>query len=131
MTGFSIADRLPGSFDVETEPVLQACEDVVRELTGCIALAVDDCPEELAGKINYPTILGANAWGLELCLGYSETLCSYDTYQFTDYSRYEANAFNESDKAKRRDEQFPKDLQNAFELGKRLVAKAKELNALR
>lgn len=88
-----------------------------------------NCPEELAGKINYPTILGANAWGLELCLGYSETLCAYDTYQFTDYSRYEASAFNEADKAKRRDEQFPKDLQNAFELGKRLVAKAKELNA--
>ena len=52
MTGFSIADRLPGSFDVETAPVLEACEDVVRELTGLCALVVDDCPEELAADLN-------------------------------------------------------------------------------
>ncbi|MCR5347034.1 MAG: flavodoxin family protein [Fretibacterium sp.] len=88
-----------------------------------------NCPEEMAGRINYPTILGTNAWGLEMCLGYSETLCACDTYQFTDYSRYEASAFNEADKARHRDEQFPKDLENAFELGKRLVGKAGEINA--
>lgn len=31
-------------------------------------------------------------------------------------------------RAKQRDEQFPKDLEKAYELGKRLVQKAKELN---
>ena len=84
-----------------------------------------NCPEGLAGQINYPILLGANADCLKMIFGYSETLCAYDTYQFSDYSRYEASAFNEVDKAKQRDEQFPKDIQNAFELGKRLVEKAK------
>ena len=73
MTGFSIADRLPGSFDVETEPVLQACEDVVRELTGCIALAVDDCPEELAADLNDTGVTlcggGAELSGLDKRVG--------------------------------------------------------------
>ena len=41
MTGFSIADRLPRNFDVETKPVLDACEDVVRELAGLCASVVD------------------------------------------------------------------------------------------
>ena len=64
-----------------------------------------------------------------MLFGYCETLCAYNTYQFSDYSRYDVPMFSEADKAKQRDEQFPKALQNACELGKRLVVKAKELNA--
>ena len=85
-----------------------------------------NCPEDLAGKINYPVLLGANVDALKRILGYSEILCAYDTYQFTDYSRYEANMFDPEHKAKHREEQFPIDLKNAYELGKRLVQKAKE-----
>ncbi|MFC2594103.1 MAG: flavodoxin family protein [Fretibacterium sp.] len=83
-----------------------------------------NCPEGLAERFHYPTLLGANADALRLTFGYSETLCAYDTYQFGDYSRYEVTLFNEKDKARQREEQFPKDLQSARELGKRLVEKA-------
>ena len=87
-----------------------------------------NCPKGLAGQINYPTLLGANADCLRMIFGYSETLCAYDTYQFSDYSRYDVTAFKEEDKARQREEQFPKDLQNAYELGKRLVKVAEEKN---
>ena len=39
---------------------------------------------------------------------------------------YDAATFSEVHKAEVRDTQFPIDLEKAFELGKRLVAKAKE-----
>ncbi len=83
-----------------------------------------NCPEGLAERFHYPTLLGANTDALERTFGYSETLCAYDTYQFSDYSRYEVTLFNEKDKARQREEQFPKDLQNTRKLGKRLVEKA-------
>ena len=54
-------------------------------------------------------------------LGYSEVLYSCDTYQFIDYSKYDIDLFDETEKAKVRDEQFPKDLENAYNLGKRLI----------
>ena len=50
-----------------------------------------NCPEGLAERFHYPTLLGANADALERTFGYSETLCAYDTYQFSDYSRYEVS----------------------------------------
>ena len=87
-----------------------------------------NCPEAMMEQVNYPTLLSPNEQALKMLFGYSETLCAYDTYQFSDYSRYDVTAFKEEDKAKQREEQFPKDLQNAFELGKRLVKVAEERN---
>ena len=87
-----------------------------------------NCPENMAEQVNYPTLLLPNEQALKRLFGYCETLCAYNTYQFNDYSRYDVAMFKEEDKARQREEQFPKDLQNAFDLGKRLVAKAKELN---
>ncbi len=42
---------------------------------------------------------------------------AFDTYQFTDYTKYESSAFSEPEKRKQRDVQFPKDLQSAFDEG--------------
>ena len=86
-----------------------------------------NCTESFAPEVEYPTILGANETAFKMLFGYCETLCAYDTYQFSDYSRYDVTMFKEEAKAKQRDEPFPKDLRNARELGARLVAKAKEL----
>ena len=52
MTGISMAERLPVHFDVETQPVLDACEDVVAELARLCASVVDNAPEELAADLN-------------------------------------------------------------------------------
>jgi hypothetical protein len=38
-----------------------------------------------------------------------ELLFSYDTYQFTDYEKYESSKYSEEKKAKHREKQFPID----------------------
>ena len=70
-------------------------------------------------------ILGETANNLKMVLGHCELLYVCDTYQFTDYSRYECNMFDEAKKREHRDKQFPIDLQKAYDLGKRLVSDLK------
>ena len=62
-------------------------------------------------------------WENFLTWYYSKPLIAYafNTYQFDDYSKYICETFNEADKAKQREEQFPKDLQNVYELGQKLL----------
>jgi len=52
-----------------------------------------------------------------------ETLYSYNTYQYSDYSKYEHSIFSEPEKAKHKKEQFPIDCEQAFQLGTRLARK--------
>ena len=85
-----------------------------------------NCPnEEVYRQMNYHILMDASAQQLGV-FGPTEVLCSYDTYQFPNYDRYDAATFSKVHKAEVRDTQFPIDLEKAFELGKRLVAKAKE-----
>jgi len=46
-----------------------------------------------------------------------ESLYSYDTYQFSEYDKYESSMFSEEAKAKQKDQQFPIDCQRAFDMG--------------
>jgi multimeric flavodoxin WrbA len=55
--------------------------------------------------------------------GSVEVYASFDTYQFDDYSKYHAGFFDEAHKRKVREEQFPKDLEAAFEIGRKLMSK--------
>ena len=50
-------------------------------------------------------------------LGEVRAVCSYDTYQFDDYSKYDAPRFDVKQKEKVRQEQFPRDLHQASQLG--------------
>ena len=85
-----------------------------------------NCPnEEVYRQMNYPILMDTSAQQLSV-FGPTEILCSYDTYQFTNYDRYDAATFSEAHKAEVRDTQFPIDLEKAYELGKRLVKKCKE-----
>ena len=83
-----------------------------------------NCPEDYMKTIGYPAILEENTKCMADIYGYAETLYACNTYQFNDYSRYDFNLFSEEDKRRYRDEHFAIDLQNAFNLGKRLVEKA-------
>jgi multimeric flavodoxin WrbA len=58
---------------------------------------------------------------LTMLFGASESLCSYDTYQFEDYSKVVADLFDPEEKAKRREEVLPKDCEKAFEMGARFA----------
>ena len=80
-----------------------------------------NCTPERAEQFNYPAILSSDWNAFKRFFGSCEVLNSYNTYQFTDYSRYMADIVDEKDKAHTRDTQFPIDKQKAFELGKKLV----------
>lgn len=84
-----------------------------------------NCPDEnVYNRLYYNMLMNNSANQLGL-FGPTEILCSYNTYQFSDYNRYDASSFNEPMKAQMRETQFPKDLEKAYELGKRLVEEAK------
>ncbi len=80
-----------------------------------------NCPNEaLYSQMNYNILMDNSAQQLGI-LGPTEILRSYDTFQFNNYDRYDAASFDPVHKSEVRDKQFPKDLQQAYELGKRLV----------
>ena len=79
------------------------------------------CTPKIAEQFNYPVIMAPDNNYMKLYFGYCEVLNSYNTYQFSDYSKYLADIIDEKEKAKQRDEQFPIDKQNAFDMGKRLL----------
>lgn len=81
-------------------------------------------PEQAFEKVQYPTLLGFTGKELGRIFGYNECLYSMDTYQFTDYSRYDVNMFDPLKKAKHREIQFPIDCEKAFDLGRRLAEMA-------
>jgi hypothetical protein len=56
--------------------------------------------------------------------GAAKTFCSYDTYQFPDYSKAVMEYMDPAKKAARRKEVFPDDYRRAFEFGCRIASKA-------
>lgn len=80
-------------------------------------------PSDTMEELGYNALFNHYKSRLESLGGPSEILVSNDTYQFDDYSRYEASLFNEEHKAQVRAEQFPIDCQKAFEMGARLTGK--------
>lgn len=65
--------------------------------------------------------LGFNEMRMRMIFGASETICSFDTYQFEDYSTVVSDRFDPEKKASRRKEVFPDDCKKAFALGERLA----------
>jgi multimeric flavodoxin WrbA len=78
-------------------------------------------PEEMAKERGFDKIVAMNEMVMRMIFGVSESLISYDTYQFEDYSKIVAPRFDPEKKAKRRAEAFPEDCRKAFEMGARLV----------
>lgn len=77
--------------------------------------------EELARNMDYAHCLGLISGFLSRTFGSCETLLSYDTLPFSDYSRYVVSRSDPALKVRRRSEIFPQDCRKAFELGRRLV----------
>jgi multimeric flavodoxin WrbA len=76
-----------------------------------------NAPEEDALKRGYGRLFESNENLMRLIFGHSESIMSYDTYQFKDYSKFVADRFDAAAKERRRNEIFPSDCQKAFELG--------------
>jgi len=86
-----------------------------------------NCPEEFASKIGYDRLFKSNEEVMNMVLGKAESLMSYDTYQFEDYTKVVADGIDEEKKRKRREEIFPVDCENAFRLGANLVDEQAQL----
>ncbi|WP_196603881.1 flavodoxin family protein [Pectinatus haikarae] len=72
-------------------------------------------------KVEYEPELKSIPIYIEKIFGSCETLVVNDTYQFDNYSKYVATLFDEKKKRMVRDTQFPKDCQQAFDMGVKLA----------
>jgi multimeric flavodoxin WrbA len=79
--------------------------------------------EQQMKEYGFDKHLGTNEMLVQLIFGASESLFSFDTYQFKDYSKVVSDRFDPEKKAKRRVEIFPADCENAFEMGAKFAKK--------
>ena len=82
-----------------------------------------NAPEEAVVPLGYEALFRSTEATLARILGESETLCSYDTYQFPDYSKVVMERMDPAEKAERHEQVFPDDCRRAFELGRRIASK--------
>ena len=75
-------------------------------------------------EANYLQVLKFTENSLASLFGSCEPLHVNDTLQFKDYSKYVVTVFDENKKKKVKQEQFPIDCENAFQLGSRLIQRA-------
>jgi multimeric flavodoxin WrbA len=80
-----------------------------------------NCKEEYFPKIAYDTMIERYRSQLANMFGSCELLISSDTLQVDDYDKYNWTMFDPEAKKTRRENVFPKDLENAFEIGKEMV----------
>ena len=113
-----------GKYDEETHTM--EARIMTRDIYTAMIYTMGYPDEEGIKDFGYLKVFDETRRFLEQLFGYSETLYAYNTYQFSDYSRYDVAEVIEPMKAKWRDEHFPEDLRKAYELGKRLVEKAGE-----
>lgn len=74
-------------------------------------------PEEMTKQAGYDCSFSRNEMFMQRIFGPTQSLMSYDTLQFDDYSKYVAPRFDPKAKADRRKTVFPEDCRKAFELG--------------
>ena len=113
----SFMERLFFPFFTYTDPVQSLFPKKIK--TGFIYTM--NVTEEEVKKRSYIQHLGIGEMVMETLFGASESLFSFDTYQFNDYSKMVADRFDAQKKAGRRKEIFPIDCNKAFDMGERLV----------
>lgn len=97
-------------------------ETVLRKKKKCGLILTMNCRADQMTKYGYDVRFGFLNDTIGRILGSCEVLYSCDTWQFTDYSRYYATMFDPVHKAEHKEKQFPIDLKNAYEMGKKLAA---------
>ena len=113
----SLLERLCFPYMTYTDPPRSLVPRKIR--AGLIAAM--GATEERAREFGFVQHVASLENLLKMIFGTCETLCSFDTYQFDDYSKMVAERFDPAAKAQRRAEVFPKDCEAAFEMGARLA----------
>jgi len=78
-------------------------------------------PEDMMQEIGYPQQFKLHQATLQRIFGASEYMCSTDTYQFDDYSKFVSSRFDPEKKLQRHKEIFPQDCEKAFLMGARFA----------
>lgn len=78
--------------------------------------------EQMAERGFQSTLLTVESY-LRRAFGHCESLYAFDTLQFDDYEKYVVTIFSAQHKERARAEQFPKDCDNAFRMGRRFAEK--------
>ncbi len=89
----------------------------------CGAIYTMNATEEEMRQYGFGQQLGLFEMMLQMILGTSESLHSFDTCQFKDYSKVVGDRFDPEKKANWRREAFPRDCEKAFEMGVRFAKK--------
>jgi hypothetical protein len=80
--------------------------------------------EQVMNERGYRNHILLNEDFLKRMFGAAETLCSFDTCQFDDYSKMVAERYNAEEKAARRKQVFPQDCERAFQMGVKFASTA-------
>ena len=97
-----------------------ASKYIDKQMKTALIYTMNNTPERY-DLVNYGTILAPDQQYMQMMFGSCEVLNVHNTWQFPDYSKYDSSAIDIAEKEWYRDNQFPKDLQAAYELGKRLI----------
>lgn len=81
-------------------------------------------PEDKMHELFQDKPIESTERAMKTIFGSSETLISYETLQFPDFSKVVVTMYDVEARLKRREEIFPIDCQKAFDMGVRLVTKA-------
>ena len=81
-------------------------------------------PENISKSAGYDDIFERTEIAIDAVFSKPIRYCAFDTYQFMDYSKYKMEIFKEEDKRRVRKTRFPKDLNNAFEIGRQIAIQA-------
>ena len=114
----SFLERLQFPFLTYTDPPASIFPGKIR-MGFIFTLGAD---ENMAKERGFAARIAMNEFILKMIFGNSESLCSFDTYQFEDYSKVFAPRWDPEKKAKRRADIFPDDCRRAFEMGERLAS---------
>ena len=113
----SLMERLVFPYLVYSDPPGSCCPRKIQ--TGLIYTM--NCPEAFIKQVNYDRYFAQNEGMMARILGACESLYSYDTLQFEDYSKMMADWMDPQKKMQRHLEVFPQDCQKAFEMGARFA----------
>lgn len=81
-----------------------------------------NAPEQILQRIGYDRMFAMTQMTLGMHFGACELLLSFDTLQYSDYDKYEAEAFDKNAKRQRHTKVFPDDCKRAFALGVRMAS---------
>ena len=69
----------------------------------------------------YKDVLTRHMQNFTMLLGKTELVTAVDTMQFDDYGKYASEMFDGAAKQKRKETEFPKECEKAYEMGKRMA----------